>query len=152
MTSLYKYYKLAAFLPLGLTTVLGIILSIAHDGSKYKSEWFTDDGFVLTVLLTILLSGFISILSLTIFINKKSAVKTNTFLSFISWVVVPGGVSAFVIYQEFLNFSGYSDIDGVYEGNRLLDGYIMSMAIMHLLGLIATFLHYFYSGSKSHSS
>lgn len=153
MISLYKYYKLAALLPLGLTTVLGIILSITHDGSKYKSEWFTDDGFVLTVFLTILLSGFISILSSTILLNKKPAVNTNPFFSFISWVVLPGILSGYVIYQEFLNFSGHSDIDGVYEGNRLLDGYIMSMAIMHLIGLIATYLHYFYFGlSKSHKS
>jgi hypothetical protein len=152
MTSLYKYYKLAALLPLGLTTILGIIFSITHDGSKFKSEWFTDDGFVLTVILTILLSGFISILSLTIFLNNKQVIKTNTFFSFISWVVIPGIVSGYIIYQEFLNFSGHSDIGGVYEGNRLLDGYIMSMAIMHLLALIVTSLHYFYFDFKSYGS
>ena len=142
MTSLFKYYKIAALLPLGLTTVAGIILSIAHDGSKYRSEWFTDDGFVLTIFLTILLSGLIAILSLTALLHKHSMVKDNSLFSFLSWIVIPGALCAFVVYQEFLNFTGHSELDGTYEGNRLLDGFIMFMAILHLVGLITTYINF----------
>jgi len=142
MYTLSKYYKLAALLPLALTAVSGIILSVTHDGSNYKSEWSTDDGFVLTVFLIILFSFIVAMLSLTIFLNNRLAIRNNTFFSFLSWIVLAGSACVFVIYQEVLNFTGYSDIDGVYEGNRLLDGYIMSVAIIHIAGLITTFLHF----------
>jgi len=142
MHSLSKYYKFSAILPLGFTTVLGILFSITHDGSKYKSEWSTDDGFVLTIFLTILLSTFISILSLTIFLNKILIIKANALFSFLSWLACAGVVCVFVIYLEFQNFSGQSNIDGIYPGNRLLDGYIMLMAIVHLIALIVTYFHF----------
>ncbi|MEI9912939.1 MAG: hypothetical protein WDO71_26840 [Bacteroidota bacterium] len=63
MASLTKYFKVSAITPFILTIVSGVILSLTHDGSDYKSEWFTDDGFGLTVGLIILLSGLISSLS-----------------------------------------------------------------------------------------
>ena len=141
MPTLSKYYKLAALLPLALTSISGIILSISHDGGDYKSEWSTDDGFVLTVFLTILLSLMIALLSLTIFLNSKSSIKENIVLSLISWILLAGALCVFVIYQELLNFSAGWNIDN-YEGSRLLDGYILSVAGIHLLGLLITFIHF----------
>lgn len=142
MLSLNKYYKLGALLPLGCTIIFGIILAVTHDGSSYKSEWSTDDGFGLTIVLTILLSAFIAFLSSTIFLNKISAVKKNLFFSFLSWIVAAGIVCAYVVYLEVQNFTGQAEIDGVYYGSRLVDGYIMSMAILHLSALVATYFHF----------
>jgi hypothetical protein len=142
MLSLSKYYKVSSLIPFCITITAGVILSLTHDGSNYKSEWFTDDGFSLTVVLTILLSGFISFLSLLLLLNKRPIIKNNLLLSFLTWVLLPGVICLFVIYQEILNFTGHSDIDGSYEGNRLLDGYILSVAILHLLALFVTYVHF----------
>jgi hypothetical protein len=51
MLSLSKYYKKAALIPFIITLVVGLVLAITHNGKDYKSEWSTDDGFVLTVFL-----------------------------------------------------------------------------------------------------
>ena len=140
MTSLSKYYKIAAIIPSGIIILIGMILSITHDGSHYKSEWFTDDGFVLTVMLTILLSCLVSILSLTVFLTKYPAIKANAFLSVIAWTLLPGALCLFIIYEETLNFTGYSNIDGSYPGNRFLDCYIMTLAVIHLFGLVVSYM------------
>lgn len=147
MNLLSKYYNKAAILPFGITTVIGIILALTHDGSTYKSEWSTDDGFVLTVFLTILLSAVIAILSLTIFLNKYSAIKDKALLSLLTWTALPGALCVFVIYEEILNFSGSSTIDGVYYGSRLMDGYILTIVCFHLFGVILSYLHFRSVGS-----
>ena len=142
MLSLSKYFKISAITPFSITITAGVILSLTHDGSDYKSEWFADDGVVLTVVLTILLSGLISLLSLTLLLNKRPIIKNSLLLSFLTWILLPGVACLFVIYQEALNFTGQSDIDGNYEGSRLLDGYTMSVAILHLSALFATYVHF----------
>jgi len=149
MPSLNKYYKLGALLPLGCSIIFGLLLAVTHDGSRYKSEWSTDDGFGLTIVLTLLLSAFIAFLSSTIFLNKIAAIKTNLFFSFLSWIVAAGVVCVYVIYLEAQNFSWPSAKYGAYPGSRLLDGYVMSMAILHLLGLFATYFHFITTNKKS---
>ena len=149
MTSLSKYFKIAAIIPSEIIIVIGIILSITHDGSSYKSEWFTDDGFVLSVMLTILLSCFISTLCLTIFLNKFIIVKANTLLSAIAWILLPSSVCIFIIYEETLNFIGYAKINGIYPGDRIFDCYVMLVAILHLTGLSWSYKQF---RSKAHST
>lgn len=129
-------------MPLSMTIVIGVILIFTHNGSDYKSEWFIDDGFGLTIGLTILLSLLISLLSLTVLLNRLPTVKRNPLLSFICWTLLPGIVCFIVIYEETLNFTGHSDIDGSYEGNRLIDGYIMSVAALHFVSLLIGYIHY----------
>ncbi|MBS1512320.1 MAG: hypothetical protein JST86_15845 [Bacteroidetes bacterium] len=131
MLSLSKYYKRSAILPFGVVFISGIILNLTHDGSRYQSEWFTDDGFVFSVGLTILLSIFISLLSLTLLLNQLASVRKNPILSMVCWMLLPTIVCALVIYEEILNFTGQSDFHEKYEGNRLLDGYILSVGILH---------------------
>lgn len=135
MSLLSKHYKIATVIPFGASLVAGIVLAFTHDGSNYKSEWFTSDGFRETVLLTIVLSGFISFLSLTIFFNSFQSIQNNPLLSGLAWIALPGGLSLFVVYQELLNFSTSFD----YHGNRLLDGYIMSVGFLHLFCLFFSF-------------
>jgi hypothetical protein len=153
MPSLQKYFKVSTIIPFAITIMAGIILSLTHDGSSYKSEWFTDDGFVLTVVLTILLSGLISLLSLTLLLNKRPIFRNNLLLSFITWTLLPGIACLFVIYQETLNFMGHSNIEGSYEGNRLLDGYIISVAILHLISIFVSYVHFrFTSNSQTNEN
>ena len=137
-----RYIKVSVIVPFMVNVFLGIILSITHDGSSYKSEWFTDDGFILTVFLTIFLSGFISILSLLFLLNRNDCIRNNFFFSFTSWILLPGSVCLFVIYEEILNFSGASDIDGYYPGNRMMDGYILFVGVVHLFFLFFSFINF----------
>lgn len=142
--SLSNYLKGSIVLPLIISLVVGIVLAITHDGSGYKSEWSTDDGFVLTVVLTIFLSGIISLLSLTLLFNRRAVIRNNHFLSFITWLLLPGILCLFVIYEECGNFTGRSDIDGSYEGSRLLDGYFLGVAALHLVCLFIGYTYFRY--------
>jgi hypothetical protein len=55
---------------------------------------------------------------------------------------LPGAVCIFTIYQEILNFTGFSDFDDRYVGDRLLDGYILSVAALHLVMLCIGFRNF----------
>ncbi|HEX2535414.1 MAG TPA: hypothetical protein VHK69_16830, partial [Chitinophagaceae bacterium] len=91
MSLLSKYFRIATFVPFGLSTIAGIALALTHAGSNYKSEWFTSEGFGETVFLTIVLSGIISFLSLTIFLNSFQPIKNNPLFSGLSWLTLPSG-------------------------------------------------------------
>jgi hypothetical protein len=137
MIPLSKYFRISAVFPWLITVVAGIILAITHDGSNYKSEWFTDDGFVFTVVLTILLSGLITLFSTTIFLNSQKNIRNNAFLSFIAWILLPGALCFFPISEEIENFTRASD--GAYEGD-ITDVYIFSTAVLHLVFLIIGYI------------
>lgn len=135
-STLSKYYKRAARTPFVVTFILAIILSVTHDGSGYKSEWATDDGFVFTVILMVLVSAGISLLSAGLLFNNFLVVRNNRLFSFISWMLLPSIVCIRFIYEELKNFTVHSNIDGVYNGNRLLDGYMFFVATLHLACLL----------------
>jgi hypothetical protein len=134
--NLSRYYKIAAVYPVIFSVLCGITLSITHDGSGYKSEWFTNDGFVETVALTIGLSIIIAALSSTIFLNNFSIIKKNGFYSFLSWTIPASLICLSIIYHELENFMTQSE----YEGNRILDIYIMLVAVAHLGSMLGTYV------------
>ena len=142
MPDINKYFKSAVIPPSSFSVIIGIILIATHDGSSYKSEWFTSDGFAETVFMTLFLSGVISLLSATIFLNRLPSIKNNILISLITWTFLPGILCGYILYHEIDNFSGGSDIDGMYEGNRLLDGYILTVAFIHFLFLIISFIRF----------
>ncbi len=98
-------------MPFGISTISGLILCCTHDGSHYKSEWMADDGFVLTMLFIVFTSCIISILSLSLLLNKIPFIKAHALLSFSSWLLLPGSLCLIIIYEETLNFIGEGDID-----------------------------------------
>ena len=136
MPVLTKYFKIAAIVPFVVVAIAGAILALTHDGSSYKSEWFTSDGFGETIFLAILLSGFIAILTLPIFLNSLPRIQNNPWFSSLAWFAVPGVLSVFVVYQELINFN----TSFAYYGSRLIDGYIMSIGLTHLLCLFFSFV------------
>ena len=138
MEVINRHFKTATIPPFLLALAIGIILIMTHDGSSYKSEWFTNDGFAETVFLTFILSGIIILLSTTIFLNRLPQIRRNISSSLITWTLLPGILCLYIIYQEIKNFSGGSD----YEGNRLVDAYIMTVAFLHLLFLVVSFMRF----------
>jgi len=136
---LLKYFKRAAGYPLLFSFIAGIILAVTHNGKAYQSEWFSDDGFVETICFTIALSLIISLLSASLFLNSANAIRLNAFYSFMAWMAPASSICLYVIYREVDNFMTGSEI---YEGNRVLDGFILSMAIVHIACLAVTFVLY----------
>jgi hypothetical protein len=142
MEVISRHFKIATIPPFVLTILIGIILIGTHDGSSYKSEWFANDGFAETILLTFILSGGIILLATTIFPNRLLSIRNKILSSFITWILLPGLLCFYIIYQEIDNFSDGLDIHRTYEGNRLLDGYIMVVAFLHLLFLVVSFIRF----------
>jgi heme/copper-type cytochrome/quinol oxidase subunit 3 len=139
-----KYFRLSAVRPLILIAAIGLVLCVTHDGSKYKSDFFTDDGFVLTVLLSTALSCILLVLSTTIFLNKLEKVRESPFYSVLSWFLLPASLGCYILYLEISNFV---QLDG-YEGNRLLDAYISAIPIIHGLFLTMGFMRYRKDGRR----
>lgn len=137
MLSLSKYYKKATLIPFIITLVVGLVLAISHDGSDYKSEWFTDDGFGLTVFLIIAFSLLLVIFSLTIFLNNVAQIFNNFFLSLLSWTLFPLGFIGYVfskIISEWIMFPG--------EQNLILNGFTLFVCLLHSLFLIIHFIQF----------
>ncbi|MFT3910936.1 MAG: hypothetical protein QM737_16070 [Ferruginibacter sp.] len=130
MTFFLKYFKLFAFAPLVLNIIIGIVLNAFHDGSSYKSEWATDDGFGLTILLTVFLSFFIYITSAPFFLSNLTNLDYDRLLKLSCWLILPGFICLVVIYKELLNFIQGSDD---FDRNQLLDGYILFAVVSHLI-------------------
>ncbi len=145
--NLSKYYKKAVGYPLSFAIIVGVILAITHDGSGYRSEWSTDDGFGLTVFLTIGLSIIIAGISASLFFNRLLVIRANGFYSFTTWIIPAALICIYVIYEESNNFSK----QGGYVGSRILDGYIMSVVMIHLSCLFISYYLFRKSSQTKHS-
>ena len=58
------------------------------------------------------------------------------------WLVPPGMICTLFIYNEWMNFTGHNDFDGKYEGNRVLDVYVLAVAFIHVVCLIVGWIRY----------
>ena len=137
MWSLSKYYKKAVLIPFIVTLVAGLVLAMFHDGSDYKSEWFTDDGFGLTVFLIIAFSFVIVIFSLTIFLNTIDQVFKSFFFSLLSWTLLPLSFIAYVLSKIISEWQMLPE-----EQNVILDGYILFVCLLHGIFLIIYFIQF----------
>ena len=82
-------YKKAVLLPAAATVVVMIIYSVT-DNYNYKSEWLTADFVVsYSILISIGYLSITSLLSLSIFFIRLSAVKASKVLTLLSWFILP---------------------------------------------------------------
>lgn len=137
MTTLTKYYRNAAIFPLVFIATIGIVSGIVHDilgiGKDYKSEWFTDDGYWLSVLFAILLSIFICLLSTTIFLNKLDKIKQNVFLCLTTWFLLPMHLIVYILTTHIryaINYQEKFDFENLF---------VLTVTLPHLIGLTVTF-------------
>lgn len=132
---LLRYYLKAAVYPLILSIFSAIVLSLTHDGSHYKSEWFVNDGFVDTVALTVGLSIIIAVSSTTIFLNSLSNIRENGFFSFLAWIIPSCLICLYFISHQYKNLTQPN-----YDGNRILDVYILMVPLVHLFCILFTYM------------
>jgi hypothetical protein len=136
--SLSKSYKIAALYPFTLTLLAGIVLAITHDGSGYKSEWFTDDGFNQTVFCLIVFSGVLSVLSLSIYFNDFQSVRNSKFFSFLTWMIPAGLLCLAIISIQLRYLTTTSEV----EMKFVLRTYIICIPVVHLFFLLFSYWNY----------
>jgi hypothetical protein len=102
--TLNQYYKQAILYPL-LVIVPSIIAYSIIDNYTYKSEWLTADSVISIAIITAFIYCLIiSLLSLSIFLNKYELVQRNHILTFLSWFLLPFGFISIVFIHE-ISFS-----------------------------------------------
>jgi hypothetical protein len=69
-------------------------------GDDYRSEWATNDGYWMSVIIAILFSAFISLLSTTLFVNRIKAIAGTWLLSVTTWFAVPTVFMTYVIIDR----------------------------------------------------
>ena len=134
--SLNECYKKATLYP-SLIVIPGIIVFSIIDNYNYKSEWLTGESVIsLTIITAFVYCLIISLLSLTIFLNKFKKISENGVLIFLSWFLLPFGFITIVFIHE-INFNiKYSEK----VGSDLI--YIVILNFPFILGLIWSYYKY----------
>ena len=105
--SVFKYFVLAAIVPVLYTFLSGLII-LAFDDTPQVSEYFSDNYSFFLWLIT-----FYSLLAivafLPIFLNKKKAIAANRFLSILTWFLLPILLICFIVYDLITNQNYHSE-------------------------------------------
>jgi len=134
--ALREYYKKATLYPsiviLLVTTVFSII-----DNYNYKSEWLTPDAVIfLIIVTTFVYCLIISLLSITIFLNKIPKIKNNIILNFLTWFLLPFGVIIpALVYQIKYKIRYDEDFGNDFK-------YVVILNLPFIIGLIWTYYEY----------
>ncbi len=71
-----------------VVTVFSIIIN-----RDYKSEWLTREAAIeMDIIAALVYSLLICLLALTVFLNRYESVRSNTYLSALSWFLAPGAL------------------------------------------------------------
>jgi len=135
------YYKKAVLYPLLLVVLFVILFSIA-DNYDYKSEWMTAGEVIsLSIVVSVIYGLIVSALATTIFLNKIKRVRSNKWLSFLSWFLLPFGFIGAIVAYILL-----------YENDEAGNGftYLLLINVPFILGL--TWSYYKYRKANSDES
>jgi hypothetical protein len=131
--NLSECYKKATLYPSIAAILLTIVFSLI-DNYGYKSEWLTANDVVgLSIFTAIVYCLIICLLSTTIFLNKIPEIKTNFFLNFLTWFLLPLGFIAVVFIHEMKLKIKY---DEKFNDEFV---YILILNIPFVIGLIWTY-------------
>jgi hypothetical protein len=111
---LTRCYKNVTIYPSLIVIFLTTIYSYNVD-RYYKSEWFRSvDVMFFSIFFSVFYAIALSILSLTIFLNKYERVKQSKLLGFLSWFLLPFGFMAFVIIKN-ISLMISNEVDEVFD-------------------------------------
>ncbi len=136
---LIKYYKDAVLIPSLSVIVTYIIFAIFHKifSQVYESEWLTDEAILLTSFWLVILNALlISVLSVTIFLNKYNEIKANFFLSLLSWFVIPMIWILYILITHFHYVKAYSH----YFNSENI--FVFFNTLPYILGLLLAFIKF----------
>ncbi len=136
---LIKYYKDAVLIPSLSVIVTYIIFAIFHKifSQVYENEWLTDEAILLTSFWLVILNALlISVLSVTIFLNKYNEIKANFFLSLLSWFVIPMIWILYILITHFYYVKTYSH----YFNSESI--FVFFNTLPYILGLLLAFIKF----------
>ena len=132
-----KYYKRGALVPFVIVVIIGLTLALLYNGSSYKSEWFSNDGFIETIVFICFSSLILSAVSSTIFFNRIDWVATNKVFSLVSWALLPFGLISYVLWEEISSWMKYP-----YESNTTLELFIIFVGLTHAIALAVSYIQF----------
>jgi hypothetical protein len=136
MHKLNKAYRIAAIYPSIFVIVACFIYSVIEN-KNYKSEWLTGESIIfLSMLITFVFSILMCLFCLTIFLNIKEKIKTNIFLNFLSWFLLPISVIVFIIIHDVLYRLKYHEN----FGSDFI--FILILTVPFIVGLVWSFIYY----------
>lgn len=131
-----KYYKIATLYP-SVLVLIGVLIFSIIENYDYKSEWLTADAVIFMSFVTaFIFCFFICLLSLTILLNKSEKIRSNKYLSFLSWFLLPGSVLIAILILEVSKWISAT------EGTKNETKYTFMLCIPFLISLIVSYLKY----------
>jgi hypothetical protein len=128
--TLRRLYIIGVLIP-GLIAIVATTISTALDNEDYQSEWLTKDAVVgMTLIVSLVHSVVISMLSLTIFLNRK---KQTDLLTFLTWFLLPITWISITVYKTL----DYRLNEGIHTKRQLL--HLISLNLPFVIGLILTY-------------
>lgn len=110
--TLHNIYRKSVIYPALIVLVMATIFSIIIN-QNYESEWLTRKFVIQLDIIEALVYGLlISLLALTIFLNRYERVSSNSILSALSWFLIPGGFMCCVIGKAL---NEYFTVGSIYE-------------------------------------
>ena len=102
--NLTNYYIRSAIYP--SIILFPVILVLAWiDQQDYESEWLTGESIIgMTIIVILVYGAIMSLLSLTLFLNRYDTIRSNPFLSALAWFLLPGGFIALVVVKSVIEY------------------------------------------------
>ena len=131
-----KYYKKAILLSGLFVIIFEIVWAFLEYDPDYKSEWLTSEFSIIWTLALVTINAiFISILSITMFVNIDPNVRNNLFLSFICWFLIPMIWLGYLLGEAILLILEKKSING-----DIL--FLLVNSIPYIFGLIWSFVKF----------
>lgn len=102
---LARGYFLSTFTPALCAVISTVALGLIEYDPDYRSEWLTAESVIeFSFVMSVLNALFISLLSLTIFVNRLDKIRNSFVLSVLSWLAFPGLWIGCVLSKEHSMF------------------------------------------------
>jgi uncharacterized membrane protein YhaH (DUF805 family) len=111
--TLPELYRRSVVYPAIILLPVSIVIAFIEN-HNYKSEWLTSESVIgMTIMVAFIYCLIVCILALTIFLNRYRKIRSNLFLSALSWFLLPGGFILLVIgkaINEYATVESESEI------------------------------------------
>lgn len=102
--NLTNYYIRSAIYP-SIILFPVMLVTAGIDQQDYESEWLTGESVIgMTIIVILLYGAIISLLSLTLFLNRYPAIRSNSLLSALAWFLLPVGFIALVVAKSVVEY------------------------------------------------
>ncbi len=102
--NLTNYYIRSAIYP-SIILFPVMLVTAWIDNKDYESEWLTGESVIgMTIIMILIYGAIMSLLTLTLFLNRYHTIRSNSLLSALAWFLLPGSFIAIVLTKSFVEF------------------------------------------------